>query len=112
MNGKIRQKLMQRLATKAGIITTKSLNYKDCQKIADHLDCDANTIARLADLPNFKATQTLKPDIEQKIADFLGYKSYENLEMSLMIDVVTDYIKVSLCVLLVGGLGYVVMNTT
>ena len=112
MNGQIRQKLMQKLATKAGISTTKSLSYKDCQKIANYLECDANTIARLADLPNFKATQTLKPDVEQKIAVFLGYKSYENLEMSLMIDVVTDYIKASLCVIFVGGLGYVVMNTT
>ena len=112
MNGQIRQKLMQRLATKAGIIATKSLSYKDCQNIAEYLKCDANTVAHLADLPKFKATQCLKPEMEAKIAVFLGYKSYEKLEMSLMIDVVTDYIKASLCVIFVGGLGYVVMNTT
>lgn len=112
MNGKIRTKLIAKLAIKAGLVTTKSLSYKDCQKIADCLECDANTIARLIDLPNFKPTQCLKPEMENKIADFLGYKSYEKLEMSLMIDIVADHFKASLCIIFVGCLGYFAMNTT
>lgn len=38
MNGKIRQKLIEKLATKVGVATTKPLNYAACQKIADCLD--------------------------------------------------------------------------
>jgi hypothetical protein len=104
MNGKIRQKLIEKLAIKAGLATTKSLSYKDCQKIADNLDCDANTIARLIGLPTFKPTQCLKPEMEEKIANFLGYKSYEGLEMSLIIDVVADHFKASLCIMFLSGL--------
>ncbi len=80
---------MLALAGKANITETP-LTYKHCAQIAFALDCDANSIARLFALPAFKATQSLKPELEQKIADYLGYRSYEALEEMLMHDFVTD----------------------
>lgn len=89
----IRKQLISELATKAAISYTENLSYADCKAIAKELDCDTNTIARLAAIPNFKATQSLKPDLEQKIATFLGYKNYADLEVHLMLHIVFDMLK-------------------
>jgi hypothetical protein len=75
---------------------TDNLSYTHCKAIAKELDCDTNTIARLAAIPNFKATQSLKPDLEQKIATLLGYKTYSDLEIHLMVQVVLDKLKILL----------------
>ncbi|MFY7787672.1 MAG: hypothetical protein ACOVQA_07330 [Thermoflexibacteraceae bacterium] len=112
MNEKIRKKLSQRLAEKAGIKPTTTLTYKDCSKIAALLECDDNTIARLVALEKFKPTQILKPEMELKIAAFLGYPSYEKLELSLMVDVVADHAKSSLIVLLLITSHCFALNTT
>lgn len=89
MHQKIRHKLIAYLAERTGIKET-SYTYKHCAQIALVLDCDANSIARLFALPAFKPTQSLKPELEQKIAEYLGYKSFEALEEMLMHDIVTD----------------------
>jgi hypothetical protein len=89
MNKRIRQKLIEYLTSQAGITETP-LTYKHCAQIALILDCDANSMARLFALPAFKPTQILKPDLEQKIATYLGYKNYEALEEVLMHEIVTD----------------------
>jgi hypothetical protein len=89
MNYQIRQKLIAYLAKKAGI-NAMNYTYKHCAQIAVALDCDANSMARLFALPAFKPTQILKPDLEQKISDYLGYKSYEILEEILMYEIVTE----------------------
>ena len=96
MNILIRKQLILKLAKKLAISYTENLSYMNCKIIAKELDCDANTIARLAAIPNFKATQSLKPDLEQKIATFLGYKNYSDLEIHLMMHIVFDKLKILL----------------
>lgn len=89
MNSQIRQKITQRLARKAGL-NTEHITFKHCAHIASHLECDPNSVARLFGISSFKPTQMLKPDIEQKIADFLGFTDFEALEEALMHEIVWD----------------------
>ncbi len=93
MNTIIRNKLIKRLALQAKVSYTETLTYKDCEKIATALDCDTNTVARLAGVQGYKPTQCLKPELEQKIAAFLGFKTYSDLETDLMVSFVADVIK-------------------
>jgi len=88
MNALIRQKLTEKLFEKAKMEYVPELTYKHCRALSIHLDCEPNSVARLLGLENFKATQLLSPELENKIADFLGYKSFEQLENLLMLEVV------------------------
>lgn len=87
MNSNIRQKIIKKLARRANI-ETEDYTFKHCAAIASHLDCDPNSVARLFGISSFKPTQLLKPEIEQKIAAFLGFDSFELLEEALMHEIV------------------------
>lgn len=93
MNNHIRKQLILKFATKLSLGSTSTLSYAHCRVLAKELDCDTNTVARLVALPNFKPTQSLKPELEQKIATYLGCKSYADLEIELMILVVLELLK-------------------
>ncbi len=96
MNRLFREKLVAQLAAKVGVANAKSLTYKDCEKIAIALDCDPNTVARLAGIKNFKPTESLKPDVEQKIAVLLGFETYHNLELYLWFAIVLDFLSLGM----------------
>lgn len=89
MNSNIRQKLIAKLARKANI-ETDIFTFKHCAAIASHLDCDPNSVARLFGISSFKPTQLLKPEIEQKIAIFLGFATFEDFEEALMHEIVWE----------------------
>jgi hypothetical protein len=89
MNGAIRQKIITKLSQKSGI-EADQLTFKHCAIIANHLDCDPNSVARLFGISNFKPTQLLKPDLELKIAVFLGFDTFEALEYALMHEIVWE----------------------
>ena len=93
MTEQFRKKLVQKLAMKAKIADNTILSFKHCSIIAELIECDANTVARLIPLSTFKATQCLQPELEHKITVFLGYKSYENLERHLTAEIVADCMK-------------------
>jgi len=92
MNRFIRKKLTDALIKALDPKETKGygLNYKTCRKLAEKLDCDPNSVARLIGLENFKPTQILKPETEDRIACFLQKKSFEELELELMIQIVME----------------------
>lgn len=88
MNRHLRLRLCRRLARAAAPASRPPYNYSDCRRVAERLDCDPNSIARLFALPKFKATQSLSPELEWKIARFLGCEDYEALEKELMLELV------------------------
>lgn len=89
MNQQIREKLLRRLLAQADI-REEPITFKHCKLLAERVDCDPNSMARLFGISNFKPTQCMKPEIEQKLAYFLGYSDYEYLEESLMHEVVWE----------------------
>lgn len=89
MNRAIRQKIITKLKQRSDICADK-LTFKHCAIIANHLDCDPNSVARLFGIANFKPTQLLKPDLELKIAVFLGFANFELLEYALMHEIVWE----------------------
>lgn len=91
MHSAIRQRLATRLLRRAGIdLPPERCTYKHCRRVAENLDCDANSVARLLALPRFKPTQSLKPELESRIAQFLDFDDYEALEYALMCEQVWD----------------------
>lgn len=54
------------------------------------MDWDSNSVARLFGVANFKVTQSLSVSSEQKILHFLGFRSVEELEQILIIEIAFD----------------------
>ncbi len=92
MNQKIRINLIKRLLEKSHISNKKiplnpdEIAYKHCKIIAELLgeNTHENTIAHLFGVSSYKLTQTLKPELEQRIAFFLGYAMFSDLEDDIM----------------------------
>lgn len=56
----------------------QKLEYKHCQKIAELMDWEANSVARLFGInDSFPATKLLSPKSEKKILQFLWREKYE-----------------------------------
>lgn len=69
------------------------LEYKHCQKIAELMDWEANSVARLFGInDSFPATKLLSPKSEKKILQFLGEKNMRNLERKLILEVAIQQI--------------------
>ncbi|TAE73135.1 MAG: hypothetical protein EAZ85_07940 [Bacteroidetes bacterium] len=92
MNEKIRTNLVKKILEKAQKmnknvpINPNEISYKHCKIIADFLgeNTHENTIAHLFGVSSYKLTQTLKPELEQRIAVFLGFDKFTDLEDELM----------------------------
>lgn len=92
MNEKIRINLIKKILEKAKQINKNvpinldEISYKHCKIIADFLgeNTHENTIAHLFGVSSYKITQTLKPELEQRIAVFLGFDKFSDLEDDLM----------------------------
>lgn len=104
MNPQIRHKLTQKLLAKAceqtrfakelkGVLPNE-MTYRHCNLLAEAMDWEANTLARLFALPKFKPTDCLSVGAENKIIEFLGYASFQALEMDLMLEIVFEEFKV------------------
>lgn len=71
----------------------QKLEYKHCQKIAELMDWEANSVARLFGInDSFPATKLLSPKSEKKILQFLGKKNMRNLERKLILEVAIQQI--------------------
>jgi hypothetical protein len=71
----------------------QKLEYKHCQKIAELMDWEANSVARLFGInDSFPATKLLSPKSEKKILQFLGEKNMRNLERKLILEVAIQQI--------------------
>ncbi len=78
MNTKIRNTLSKLIAEKNQ--EEEPLSYKSCKQIASHIGCSANTLARLLALEGFKPTHNMKQDLEERLAQHLGFGSVEEME--------------------------------
>jgi hypothetical protein len=99
MNPQIRYKLTTKLlkaceqtrfAKELNGVLPNELTYKHCSLLAEAMDWEANTLARLFALPKFKPTDCLSVGAENKIIAFLGYASYQALEMDMMLEIVFE----------------------
>jgi len=93
MNTRIRRALLKKIVEQ--IMPSKKdnleeVNYSDCRKIAERLDCEPNSIARLFGISSFKPTQYLKPETEEKICLYLGFPDFDTLEFELMSEIVFE----------------------
>lgn len=62
-------------------LSWKELEYKHCQRIAELMDWEANSVARLFGInESFPPTKLLNPTSEKRVLAFLGEKSMEILE--------------------------------
>ncbi len=74
-------------------VSFQRLEYKHCQKIAELMDWEANSVARLFGInDSFPATKLLSPKSEKKILQFLGEKNMRNLERKLILEVAIQQI--------------------
>ncbi|MCS6796798.1 MAG: hypothetical protein RMJ97_09175 [Raineya sp.] len=71
-----------------------NIEYKHCQKLAELMDWEANSIARLFGInESFPATKMLNPHSENKILQFLGEKNMQSLEKKLILEVAINEIE-------------------
>ncbi len=76
-----------------GHLNLKNLEYRHCQKIAELMDWEANSVARLFGINNsFRATKLLSPSSEKKILQFLEETNMEKLERKLIIAIAIEEI--------------------
>jgi hypothetical protein len=102
LSPRMRKKLLQKILQKASenkkytffsLLAPEELTYKHCRILAELMDWDSNSVARLFAIANFKATQSLSISSEKKILDFLGYETMQKLELLLLIETALDEIK-------------------
>lgn len=103
MNPRIRYKLAEKILAKATEykrfqkelhgLKPHELAYKHCSLLAEAMEWEANTLARLLALPSFKATDCPSVSAENKIIDFLGYTSYTDLEEEIMLEIIFEDFK-------------------
>lgn len=71
----------------------QNLEYRHCQKIAELMDWEANSVARLFGInDSFPATKLLSPKSEKKILQFLEETNIENIERKLIISIAIEEI--------------------
>jgi hypothetical protein len=98
MNNEVRLHLIKKILAKAHQkdknipLEIEKIQYKHCKTIAVLLGgtTHENTVAHLFGISTYKLTQTLKPELETRIAEFLNYKNFESLEKSIMTEIVLE----------------------
>jgi len=105
LSPRMRKKLLQKILQKASEnknytflngLAPEELAYKHCKILAELMDWDSNSVARLFAIANFKPTQSLSISSEKKILDFLGYETMQKLEQVLLIETALDEIQILL----------------
>ncbi len=98
MNEQMRINIIKKILEKANKkdktvpLEIENIQHKHCKTIAVLLGgtTHENTIAHLFGISTYKLTQSLKPELESRIAEFLGYKNFEELEKSIMREIVFE----------------------
>ncbi len=73
------------------------IEYKHCQKIAELMDWEANSVARLFGInASFQPTQLLNKSSEKKILQFLEEKNIRTLEKKLILEIAVEEIQLLL----------------
>ena len=102
LSPRMRKKLLEKILSKASQskkynyfaqLALENIEYKHCKVLAELMDWDANSIARLFAIVNFKPTQSLSISSERKILDFLQYENIEKLEQILLVEAAIDEIR-------------------
>ena len=101
LSPKIRKKLLEKILKKATQnkqhtifldVKPEEMEYKHCKTLSEIMDWDSNSLARFFALPNFKQTQSLSINSENKILTFLEISSIDQLERVLVLEVALEEI--------------------